>query len=344
MMLWLSRLAIGLILALSSAVGARAGGDPMMALQAAISAETEKNGATSPYLLPLYEQLAHLQFLAGHFDAAASAQRHNLTIAIAAFGPESPNSAQAMTALAEAKLDQLKYIDAEGLLIAADAVLAAEPGGDDQARVPVWTGLARVALARGDLAVARTRAEQAVALRATNPYPRSSAALRALGAALAAERRYDEAEPPLQQAIAFDRGKHDPENLETARSLSQLGNLYLRAQRFADALPLLEDAAAIDQSRLAPNHPFIADDLHDLGIAYDGMKRPTEARQVLNQAIALLQKGSEKNGPRVAYCEQELARIDRIAGNGDAADAETREGRRLLDAAQGDERIRDRSI
>ena len=343
-MLPASRLAIGLILALAGAGAAPAAGDPLAALQAAIATETERNGAASPYLLPLFEQLARLQFRTGDLTAATAAQRRNLTVAVTMFGSASPSSAEAMTALAEAKLDQLHYLDAEALLIAADNAIAAPPGDDGQALVPVLAGLARIALARGDLAVARARAEQAVALRAKNPFPRSAEALRVLGAVLAAQRDFDAGETALNQAIAFDRAKRDSENLETARSLSQLGNLYLRAERFGDALAPLEEAAAIDQDRLGPAHPFIADDLHDLGIAYDGLKRPGDARRVLADAVERLRHGTEKTSPRIAFCELELARIDRAAGDSTEADAEFRRARRLLDATEQEEHNRERQI
>jgi len=337
-------IAVGLCLALA---GAARAADPapdaaIIEIKRAIADAVQREGAASPALPPLYGRLARLQFTAGDLDAATAARRRNLTVALHLIGGESLGTAEAMIALADAELDQLHYFDAEGMLIIAGNIIEAAPGADAAAQVPVLAGLARISMARGDLAKAEAQARRAVVLRARNPHPRSSEALRVLGAVLAGERKFDEGAAILKQAVAFDRAQHGADDPETARSLSQLGNLYLRADRFAEALRPLEEAAAIDQARLVPNHPFIADDLHDIAIADERLKREHLAHRLLTAALALLRGGSEPNHTRVALCELDLSRIDRALGDSAAADAAFLRARRLLDAAQKEEHNRER--
>ncbi|MGH7093385.1 MAG: tetratricopeptide repeat protein [Stellaceae bacterium] len=338
-------IAIGLCLA---PAGAAHAADPapdaaIVEIKRAIADAMQRAGAASPALLPLYRRLARLQFTAGDLDAATTARRRNLTITLHLTDGESLGSAKAMIALADAELDQLHYFDAEGMLIIAGNIIEGTSGAKAVAQVPVLAGLGRISLARGDLVNAEAQARRAVMLRAENPHPRSSEALRVLGAIFAGERKFDEGAAILEQAVAFDRAQHGAEDPETARSLSQLGNLYLRADRFTEALRPLEEAAAIDQARLARDHPFIADDLHDIAIADEGLKRQRLAHRLLTTALALLRNGSERNRTRIALCELDLSRIDRALGDSTAADATFRRARRLLDAAQKAERDRERN-
>ena len=150
----------------------------------------------------------------------------------------------------------------------------------------IFAGLARVALARGDADAALAFARRAVESTRRDPHGASAEPLRALGAALAALERFEEARQAVEEALALDRRRHGTEAAETARSLSQLGNLYLRWDRPEDALEPFQQAAAIDQMQLGPAHPFIADDLYDLGIAYDALNRPEQARRMFLAALA----------------------------------------------------------
>lgn len=336
---------LGVGLALALAVPASAAAVPNGAAIAwaklAIAEVQQRGNAASPALLPLYDRLARLRFNCGDLPAATAARRRALDVARHAFGSDSPKTAKAMVAFADSEIDRLHYLAAEGMLIIAGNMISDRLGPGAQARVPVLAGLARIALARGDLAPAEALARSAVALRAKDPHPRSSAALRILGAVLAAERKFPEGEAVLKQAVAFDRGQQD--ETATARSLSQLGNLYLRADRFAEALPALEEAAAIDQARLGPAHPFIADDWHDVAIAEQGLKRLALARRLLTDALALLRSGHGHNGTRIALSELDLSHVDRSLGDNEAADRAFKRAHRLLDAAQKAERKRERS-
>jgi tetratricopeptide (TPR) repeat protein len=333
----------GVMLAVASAAH---GGEPetgvIAGIQRSLAAEAAQEGPDSPYLLPLLEQLAAAQFRGGQLAEATKARQRMLRIAIAAFGTDAATTAEAMAALATSEIDRQRYFDAEALLIAAGNVLTDRLGADSQALIPVLTGLARIDLARGEVAAAKVRAERAAALMAANRFPRSAEPLRVLGAVYAAERRFEAGIAELNQAVAFDRNKPNPENTETARSLAQLGDLHLRAGQFAEALATLEEATAIDQAWLGANHPFLADDYHDIAIAYDGLKRPEMARDMLLAAIDVLEHGSGKESPRLAFVLLELSRVYRELGKNEAADTAFARARGLLNAAEDEDRARER--
>ncbi len=332
------------LLALGLCGGAAAVDNADRRLTRALAAEEQRNGPASPYLLPLLEQLAQLRFREGDLGEAAAMRRRALSIAIGAFGSDSASAAEAMTALAAIEIDRGRYLDAEPLLTAAANVLFGRLEPDHPAIVAVLVGRARVASARGDVEPALEWARRAAAAADKNPHSRSTAAQRALGAALTAAARFAEGEALLQEALRRDREKHGSNSTAVARSLSQLANLYLRQQRFADALPLMEEATAIDQALLGATHPFIGDDLFDLGLVYDGLKRPDAARAALAMAIQVLERGAGRETPRVAYAEIELARILRAQGKARAATSAARDARRILRRAEDEERRREREI
>jgi tetratricopeptide (TPR) repeat protein len=215
---------------------------------------------------------------------------------------------------------------------------------DHPARAAVFAGLARIAIARGDSQAAESWAEQAVAIASRNQHQRATEPLLALAAVRAAQERFADSERLIEDALSRDREHYGTEGAAVARDLSQLGNLQLRQKRYADALPLLEQAGTIDQRALAPAHPLVADDFYDLGLALDGLKRSDQARKSVAFAIKLLEYGTEKHSLRLAYAQRELARMLRVAGNTDEADAASAEAKRILNKAQDEERDRERQI
>ena len=296
--------------------------------------------ADGPALLPVLDARAQDRWRAGDLAQVTTLRRRALRIALAAFGPGSPATAQAIADLARAHIERRRWLDAEPLLIIAARIPI---GAKEYGRGPaIFAGLARVALARGDAAGALAWAGRAVERARHDPGHASAEPLRALGAALAVLERFEEARRALDEALALDRHRHGLEAAETARSLSQLGNLYLRWDRPEDALAPLQHAAAIDQMLLGPAHPFVADDLHDLGLAYEALDRPERARRLFLAALAALERGAGRDTPRAAYAELALSRIHRKLSDTAAAEAARRDARRILSEAEAEERRRER--
>lgn len=314
------------------------------ALTGALAATEAREGKTSPYLLPVIEQLAQLRLREGELGEAAALRRRALDIAVKRFGGASASTAQAMAALAAVEIDRRRYLDAEPLLIVAGNLLAGRVAPDQPVMVTILAGRARIALARGETVSAEALARHAADMSRRNPHRRSTEALRTLGTVLTAEERFDEAERLLSEALARDREQHGADGVDTARSLSQLAHLYWREEKPEEALPLLEEATAIDQNRLGPAHPFIADDFYDLALVYEAMQRSDAAFKALTSAIEILERGAGRDTPRVAYAELELERLHRERGQQAEAEAAYRDARRILNKAEAEEHRREREI
>jgi tetratricopeptide (TPR) repeat protein len=323
--------------------GRAADGGPVAGLNRAIVAEESRSGSTSPHLLPLLDRLAGVQLDDGALSEAAESRHRAMKIAIAAYGGSSINAARAMTALAEIDILRLRYLDAEPLLTVAVADLSERLGADNPALSEPLTALARIAVAHGEFNRAENLAGRANTLARRDP-ARSAEALRALGAAYAGEKRFDEGETVLRQAVARDRQVHGETSLEAARSFAQLANLLLRAQRFDEALLPLEQALAIDQTRLGSTHPLIADDFCDLGLTYAGLKRDRDAILTLAYAMGLLEQAGARNSSRFAYAELDLAGVLRTMGFAKDADTAFAGAKRILDNAEEDDRQREREL
>jgi tetratricopeptide (TPR) repeat protein len=333
------RLSIAMIAA--SAIGLDVGlTDRPTAIFSAAPAAAETDGDA---LLSRLDTTMRERRRAGDLTAAAALGRQAWRVAVAEFGPTSAATTQRLVLLAQTHIDRRRWLDAEPLLIlAARQARDADNAGLGAAAL---AGLARVALARGDADAALAWAEQAVQAMRRNPHHGTCEPLRAHGAALAMRERFADALRALEEALACDRLGHGLEASETARSLSQLGNLYLRWRRPEAALPLLQEAAAIDQARLGPPHPFIADDLHDIGLAYETLDRPEQARLLYLAALAVLERGgteTSRDTPRRAYVELALGRVERRLGRDAAAEASERDASRILSAARKEERRRER--
>jgi tetratricopeptide (TPR) repeat protein len=327
------------LVALATAPSAAAEAGVVARLTHALASEEAESGRTSPHLLPVIDQLAAAQFRDGAFAEATALRRRALAIAIASFGCDSPGAAAAIAALARLDLDRQRYLDAEPLLIIAERVLAADPGGDAAALAAILADHARLASARGETGPAEAFARRAVAVARRNPQNHSTTPLRSLATVLIAEKRFADAEQTIEQALTQDRNEHGD---DAARSLSLLAHLRLRQGRPRDALPAIEQATAIDQRRLAPTHPFIADDLFDLALVYDALKRDVAAQRALIAARDTLERGGGRETPRVANVELELARLYRRRGENAAAEAAFRDARRILNKAEAEEHRRER--
>ena len=337
--------ALGFLAAVAGVPGADAAdGRSVAGLSKTIAIEESRSGVGSPHLLPLLDRLAGAQFDDGALGEAAASRRRALKIAVRTYGGTSTNAATAMVALADIEILRHHYVAAEPLLITALPVFEAQPGSDGRALAATLAALARIAIARGDLAAAESWAGRATAVAGHRPKAVSSEPLRALGAVYAEEQRFAEGEQVLRAALAHDRQAHGANSLATARTLAQLANLLLRAQRFDEALPLIEQAIAIDQERLAATHPLIADDFADLGLIYVGLGRDAAAADALYFAIDLLDHGTAEESTRLGYAELELAPILRRLGQTKDADAAFKDAKRILDAAVNDERQYERDI
>ncbi|MBV8777621.1 MAG: tetratricopeptide repeat protein [Alphaproteobacteria bacterium] len=331
------------VVSLAVAAAHAADGRSAAGLAKSLAIEESRTGPSSPHLLPLLDRLAGAQIDDGALADAAASRRRALRIALRSYGGQSPNAALAMVSLAAVELLRHRYNQAEPLLIAELPALSAKFGDGGAALAGPLAGLARIALARGDLPGAKAWAARALAIAQRSRAAMSGEPWRVLAAIDAAEDRFDDGERMLRAALARD-GARDPAGLETARDLAQLAGVLLRAKRFDEALPAIEQAAAIDQAHLSETHPLVADDFTDLGLIYAGLGRDDAAAAALGYALALLDHASGQQTPRVAYVELALAPVLRRLGAEDDAKAAFGDAKRILESAADDEQKRERQL
>jgi tetratricopeptide (TPR) repeat protein len=313
--------------------------DRGLALARSVTGAERRWGSSSPKLLPLLAKLAQIRFEEADFAAATALRRRAFTIAIAGFGADSATAAMAMAALAHLYVEQRRYLDAEPLLIVAANTLNQGPA----AAAPLAAALAdraRVALARGENQCAEGLARRAAAIDQTAVGAVHSDRLRILGAVLVVEQKFGAAETALRRAVELDRAGGDQP--ATARSLAALADAYLRQQHFALALPAIEEATAIDQDRLSPLHALIAEDFDDLGLVYLGLERVADGARALRTSAAILERGTGRDTPVLGYVQLDLARAEHLLGHDGKAKALFAAARRILNAAEDEERDRQR--
>jgi tetratricopeptide (TPR) repeat protein len=316
--------------------------DRSATLARSLEAAQERLGPADPNLLPILAPLAQLRFESADITEAKALRRRALKIAIAAYGSFSVPAAEAMESLARLYIDLRRYLDAEPLAIAAANVLSARFGPEDATMAAVLADRTRIALAQGDRNRARKWAERAVAIDDKAGGVPHTDRLRALGAVLAAEGRFNDSERILEQALALDRAGGD--QLASARSLAQLAKAYIRQKQYTQALPLIEEATAIDQQLLGATHPLIAEDFHDLGLIYLATLRQADAAKAFHTAIGILDRGPGRGTPTFAYIELDLARAEHTLGREDKAQSLFSNARRILNAAEDEERERQRRV
>ncbi len=313
---------------------------PTIPLVQALSAAEQAHGSGAPELLPILASLARLRFEQAEVAAATDLRRRALKIAIGAFGSGSVQAAVAMAELAHLYVEQHRYLDAEPLVIAASEILRNQFEPPNPALVQALADRARIALARGKKDRARRWAESAVAIAARDGGAAKSISLPVLGAVLAAQEKFDDAERVLRQALALDRARGD--GFATARTLARLADSYLRQKRFSEALRQIEEAILIDQDQLGANHPLMAEDFHELGLIYLAADRPADAEKALQTSVRLLGRGPGRGSAALGYAMLDLARAMHSLGHDDKAEKLFAAAHRILNAAEDEEHDRQR--
>ena len=91
------------------------------------------------------------------------------------------------------------------------------------------------------------------------------------------ERKYNEAIPLAEQALAIRKEQLGDNHPSTATSLNNLAELYDSQGRYTEAEPLYVQALAIRKEQLGDNHADTANSLNNLAVFYHVQGRYTEA-------------------------------------------------------------------
>src|SRR5262249_55536777 len=100
-------------------------------------------------------------------------------------------------------------------------------------------------------------------------------------------KKYAEAIPFAQRALAIHEQTLGSNHVEVANSLGWLAVLYREQGRYADAEPLLRRSLAIKEKVLGPDHPDVATSLDDLALLYANQSRYIDAEALYRRALAI---------------------------------------------------------
>ena len=118
---------------------------------------------------------------------------------------------------------------------------------------------------------------------------------------LAKARKYAEAVPLTQRALAIQEKTLGPDHPEVAASLNNLAQLYVLQGRYAEAEALFKRSLAIRERSLGPDNPDVAASLNNLAHLYRAQGRNTEAEPLEKRAQAQAQQKFETAAaPKVA--------------------------------------------
>lgn len=138
---------------------------------------------------------------------------------------------------------------------------------------------------------------------------RLAASLTGLGLAYSAQRKFAEAEPVLQRAVAVKEHLLGPAHPDFARALLDLGALYRMKSEHAKAEPPIRRAVGILEKALGPEHPEVAGNLTNLGGRLRDQGKFAEAEPLLKRALAIREKILRPDNPDVVRSMLGLANL-----------------------------------
>ena len=194
-------------------------------------------------------------------------------------------------------------------LVAALVLVSAPSLG---AEPPDWQALSDQAIARyraGDFAgaeAAATAALEAATAQYGPDHPAVATGLNNLAAVYRAEKKYAEAAPLYERALALREKTLPPDHPDVAVSLNNLAVLYDAQDQFERAEPLYKRALASRERSLPPDHPDLAASLSNLGELYLAQRRFDRAEPLLVRAYDIRAKALDHKHPDFLRTQRDL--------------------------------------
>jgi tetratricopeptide (TPR) repeat protein len=118
-----------------------------------------------------------------------------------------------------------------------------------------------------------------------------------LASARSAQVQFGSARQALERALGLQRAQlGDPEHLDIAGTLNQLGVVLAEIGEYAEGRQLLEKALEIRAAHLDGNHPAVAESLADLAIVKERFDEFEEAWELEERAFMIMRKAGNRFG------------------------------------------------
>jgi class 3 adenylate cyclase/tetratricopeptide (TPR) repeat protein len=248
----------------------------------------------------------------GRYAEARELHEHALVIAERAFGPEHPNVAQSLNALAVAYWFAGRYAEAKELSRRGLAIRERVVGSDHLEVAESLTTLGVVYVSMGRFPEARSQLERALAIREQTLGPDHPSLVRSLinVANLHADTGvYGHARLLTERALRISEAALGPDHPDLAATLTSLSDRYRDLGRYADAEALDKRALAIREQALGLDHPDVAFSLQNLAEGYMRVGRYAEAERIYERALELRERAFGRDHPGVVESLNGLANV-----------------------------------
>lgn len=243
-------------------------------------------------LAALLQGAAMYLWIRGEYGLAGPILERALARAERLFGPEHPQTAEAMQNLGLLRWYAGDLASGRKLMECCLAVRQSRPADEDSHLATTLHNLATLIQAQGDLDAARPLYERALALRSRilgPDDPHTAYTLNNLGTLLRNQGELAAAWPLLEQALAVRERTLGAEHPHTAHSLHHLGWLLLDQGELAAAQAALERAVAIREKAVGPDHPLTARSQHRLALIRWRAGEAAAARNLARSALETLE-------------------------------------------------------
>ena len=274
----------------------------------------------------LYQTLGGVYQNLGKFDSADKLLSLSLERRRSLFGPDSPEVAESLVALAQLRAAQAQFDEAERLARQGlDMSKRHLPPSHPAIGTATFT-LGKMLEDRGDYEHAIQVLDEAVRLQAASGASTAdlSATLTELANSQFYAGHYDISESLNQRVLAMDRQLYGERHPHIADDLINLGAIQYEAGHFADAERYDRQALDIMQSFYGKDHPETADALATLGRTLVSEGNLDEAAGILKEALGIQEGVYGKVHPRVAIALGDLGRIAVQQKKFDEAEADFR--------------------
>lgn len=237
----------------------------------------------------------------GLVEEAISRSKKSLELLEATLGPEHPDVAYGLNALADLYVDSGEHETAAPLFKRAAFIFQKAYGQDNLDFANSLFGLAYVKRLSGDYAEAEFLCRKVVEIREKGLGPNDQAlaqSLNELAEIYKSLEKYSQAELLYRRAIEIFDQALGPDNLPTAIVLKNLSDLYHRQMNYSRAVDLAERSVAIKEKVLGPINIILGLGLKDLANIYSDSNLWTKAEPLLIRALAIQEQdlGSDNFG------------------------------------------------
>lgn len=233
------------------------------------------------------------------------------------FGIEHPDTAQALTNLADLYRSQAKYSDAEPLYKHALRIREKVLGKDHAEVASSLHSLAVIYYWQGKYEKAELPHKRALKIREDTmgkDHPSVARSLNSLAELYRHQGSHAEAEPLYNRSLQiFERalGKKHP---DVAISLNNLASLYKDQGKYREAEPLFYRSLKIWEKSLGKYHPHVAVVLGNLASLYHEQARYKEAEPLFRRSLRIREKSLGKYHPLVTGSLNGLANLCKDQG------------------------------